>query len=155
MSMVAKKAPETKLMLVGDGPERHDIERLVDRLDLRKNVIITGFRRDVANLLQCSDVVALSSETESAPLTLLEGMSTGLPVVASRVGGVPEIVDHGVNGFLVEPKNPEDMAERLLELIFDSDLRARMGAAARQKVLDKYAADKIVGQYLEVYERLT
>ena len=155
MRMVAKKAPDTKLMLVGDGPERHDIERLIDRLDLRKNVIITGFRRDVANLLKCSDIVALSSETESAPLTILEGMSTGLPVVASSVGGVPELVDHRVNGFLVEPKNPEDMAERLLELNFDSELRARMGAAARQKVLDKYTAGNVVCQYTDVYERLT
>ena len=155
MRMVSKKAPETRLMLVGDGPDRHDIERLIERLDLRHNVLLTGYRTDVANLFKCSDVVVLSSETESAPLTLLEGMSTGLPAVATSVGGVPEIIDDGVNGFLVEPKNPEELAERILELNNDKTLRQDMGNAAREKILNYYTADKVVGQYLDVYERLT
>ena len=155
MCIVAKKAPDARLMLVGDGPERHDVERLIERLDLRRNVLITGYRTDVANLFKCSDVVVLSSETESAPLTLLEGMSTGLPAVATKVGGVPEIIDDGVNGFLVEPKHPEELAERILELNDDKELRIKMGVAAREKILENYTADKVVCQYLEIYDRLT
>jgi N-acetyl-alpha-D-glucosaminyl L-malate synthase BshA len=154
MSIVSKEAPGARLMLVGDGPERHRIERLIDDLDLREQVVLTGFRSDVPNLLRCSDVVVLCSETESAPLTLLEGMSSGLPVVATMVGGIPEIVEDGVNGYLVPPKHPEAIAERLLELNADGGLRRRMGEAARKTVLEMYTVDKVIRQYEEVYERV-
>ena len=132
MKMVSKVDPGARLVLVGDGPDRISVERLVKRLDLEDRVMLTGFRSDVANLLSCSDMVVLCSETESAPLTLLEGMSSGLPVIATRVGGIPEIVDDGVNGFLVQSKNPEAIAERILELNADLGLRSRLGAAARE-----------------------
>ncbi len=155
MKMVSRKAPGARLMLVGDGPDRISVERLVKRLDLEEHVMLTGFRSDVANLLNCSDVVVLCSETESAPLTLLEGMSSGLPVIATRVGGIPEIVDDGVNGFLVQSKNPEAIAERVLELNADPELRRRIGEAARARVLERYTAEKVVGQYMEIYESVT
>jgi glycosyltransferase involved in cell wall biosynthesis len=154
MSIVAKEAPGVRLMLVGDGPERHGIERLIDRLDLRGNVLLTGYRSDVPNLLRCSDIVVLCSETESAPLTLLEGMSCGLPVIATSVGGIPEIVDDGVNGFLVPPKHPEAIAEKILELNANGELRTRLGEAARRTVLERYTADKVVRQYEETYEKV-
>jgi N-acetyl-alpha-D-glucosaminyl L-malate synthase BshA len=155
MKMVSRKDPGTKLMLIGDGPERISVERLVKRLDLEEYVTLTGFRSDVANLLSCSDVVVLCSETESAPLTLLEGMSSGLPVVATRVGGIPEIIKDGVNGLLVQSKNPEAIAEKILELNSDPEMRRSLGEAARETVLEKYTAEKIVGQYLETYESVT
>jgi N-acetyl-alpha-D-glucosaminyl L-malate synthase BshA len=155
MKMVSRKDPGTKLMLIGDGPERISVERLVKRLDLEEYVTLTGFRSDVANLLKCSDVVVLCSETESAPLTLLEGMSSGLPVVATRVGGIPEIIKDGVNGLLVQSKNPEAIAEKILELNSDPEMRRSLGEAARETVLEKYTAEKIVGQYLETYESVT
>jgi N-acetyl-alpha-D-glucosaminyl L-malate synthase BshA len=155
MKMVSRKAPGARLMLVGDGPDRISVERLVKRLGLEEHVMLTGFRSDVANLLNCSDVVVLSSETESAPLTLLEGMSSGLPVIATRVGGIPEIVDDGVNGFLVQSKNPEAIAERILDLNADPELRSRLGDAARARVLERYTAEKVVGQYTEIYESVT
>jgi len=155
MSIVTKEAPGARLVLVGNGPERHKIERLVDQLDIRRNVQFTGYRSDVPNLLRCSDIVVLCSETESTPLTLLEGMSCGLPVVATDVGGIPEIVDDGVNGFLVPLKHPEAIAERILELNADLGLRKRLGDAARGTVMKRYTVDKIVGQYTEVYEEIT
>jgi len=130
-------------------------KRPLKRLGLEKHVTLTGFRSDVANLLSCSDVVVLSSETESAPLTLLEGMSSGLPVVATRVGGIPEIVEDGVNGLLVQSKNPEAIAEKILELNSDPEMRRRLGEAARETVLERYTAEKIVGRYLEIYESVT
>jgi len=154
MNIVAKKEPGVRLMLVGDGPERHKLEALIDHLDLRGNIQLTGFRSDIANLLRCSDAVVLCSETESAPLTLLEGMSCGLPVVATEVGGIPEIVEDGVNGFLVQPKHPEAIAERILELNEDGALRRKLGEAARRTVLERYTADRILGQYEEIYEKV-
>jgi len=155
MAMVKKEAPGARLMLVGDGPDRHSVERLVSRLDLEEEVLLTGFRSDVANLLRCSDMVVLCSETESAPLTLLEGLSSGLPVVATSVGGIPEIVEDGVNGFLVQPKCPEEIAEKILQLNADKDLRMRLGESARETVLERYTAERVVGQYLEIYDKIT
>ena len=155
MSIVTKKAPEARLVLVGDGPERHKIEKLVNQLDLNRHVLFTGYRSDVPHLMECADVVVLCSETESTPLTLLEGMSCGLPVVATEVGGIPEIIDDGVNGFLVPLKHPEAIAERILELNADPGLRKRLGDAARETVMERYTIDKIVGQYAEVYEEIT
>ncbi|UCH57292.1 MAG: N-acetyl-alpha-D-glucosaminyl L-malate synthase BshA [Candidatus Bathyarchaeota archaeon] len=154
MAIVAREAPGAKLMLVGDGPDRHSVEKLVSRLDLKKRVLLTGFRSDVPNLLGCSDLVVLCSETESAPLTLLEGMSASLPVVATRVGGIPEIIEDEVNGFLVSPKNPEAIAERILRLNSDPELRRRLGCAARETVLERYTSEKVVGQYMEIYEKV-
>jgi len=155
MSMVVKRAANARLVLVGDGPERHDVERLIDRLDLRRNVLVTGFRSDVPHMLRCSDVLVLCSESESAPLTLLEGMSSGLPVVATSVGGIPEMVRDGFNGFLVPPKNPEALAAKLIELNEDKQLGKRLGKAARRTVLERYTAENAVRLYEEVLERVT
>jgi len=155
MCMVTKTAPQAKLTLIGDGPERHRVERLIDKMDLRRNVVLTGYRSDVPELLRCADTLVLPSETESAPLTILEAMSTGLPVIATDVGGIPEIVDDGRNGFLVPLKHPEDIAERILELHGDREKLRRMGAAARETILERYSTETVVQQYLEVYERVT
>lgn len=154
MCMVTKRAPNARLMLIGDGPERHGIERLIDKMDLRRNVTLTGYRSDVPELLRCADTLVLPSETESAPLTILEAMSTGLPVIATRVGGVPEIIEDGRTGFLVPLKHPEDIAEKILELHADRERLRRMGAAAREDVLERYSTEKVVRQYLDVYEQV-
>jgi len=154
MCMVTKRAPHAKLMLIGDGPERHGIERLIDKMDLRRNVTLTGYRSDVPQLLRCADTLVLPSETESAPLTILEAMSTGLPVIATRVGGVPEIVEDGRTGFLVPLKHPEDIAEKVLDLNADRGKLRRMGAAAREAVLERYSTEKVVQQYLDVYKQV-
>ena len=155
MGMVVKEEPGAKLMLVGDGPDRHPVEMLIDQLDLWKNVILTGFRSDIPNLLRCSDVGVLCSETESAPLTLLEGMSSGLSMVATNVGGVPEIVKDGKNGLLVAPKHPEELAAKILQLYKDPSLRTRLGEEARCTVLNHYTAEKVVTQYLKTFEELS
>jgi len=154
MSKVVEEEPSARLLLVGDGPDRHQAERLVDQLGLRRNVSLTGFRSDVPNLLRCADVGVLCSETESAPLTLLEGMATQLPMVATAVGGVPEIIEDGVNGLLARSADPDDLADKILRLYRDPDLRKRLGEAARRKVLEKYTADRIVRMYLDVYGRV-
>jgi N-acetyl-alpha-D-glucosaminyl L-malate synthase BshA len=152
MRMVVKEAPSTRLTLVGDGPDRHSIEKLIEQLHLGRSVTLTGFRNDVANIFRCSDVGVLCSETESAPLTLLEGMSCGIPMVATSVGGIPEIVQDGVNGLLVPPKQPEELAEAILKLVKNGKLRGKLGAAARGTILERYTAKKVVKAYLETFE---
>ncbi len=155
MCIVAKDIPSARLMLIGEGPERHKVERLVDRLDLRRNVVLTGYRSDVPELLRCADLLVLCSETESAPLTILEAMSTGLPVIATNVGGIPEIVKDSENGYLVPIKHPENIAERILDLATDRKKASRMGDNARKTILEKYSTMKVVEQYRKVYESVT
>jgi len=152
MCIITKKDPNAQLILVGDGPERHRIERLIDKLDLRKNIMVTGYRSDVAEVMNCADALVLSSESENAPLTILEAMSCGLPVIASNVGGIPEQITDGENGFLIPLKNPEKIAEAALKLGADEKLLAEMGAKARATVLQHFTKDKVLDQYLAVYE---
>ena len=152
MAIVTKEEPNAKLTLVGDGPDRHSVEQLIDHLKLHRNVTLTGFRSDIPNLMRCADIGVLCSETESAPLTLLEGMSTGLPMISTKVGGVLEIIQDGKNGLLVPAKHPEELAEAILRLYRDQKLRSRLGEKARKTVLDRYTAEKVVNQYLETFE---
>ena len=104
MCVLTKKVPKANLILVGDGPDRRRVERLVDKLGLKKNVRMMGYRNDIPEILRCADALVMASETESAPLTILEAMSSGLPIIATEVGGIPEQVQDGVNGFLVPEK---------------------------------------------------
>ena len=154
MCIITKKEPNAKLILVGDGPERHRIERLIDRLDLRHSILVTGYRSDVAAMMNSADALVLCSEIENAPLTILEGMSCGLPIIATNVGGIPEQVQDGENGILVPVKHPEEIAEAALKLNADPELAARMGVNARKTVLKKYTKDIVLKQYVEVYENL-
>lgn len=154
MCIITKEEPNAQLILVGDGPERHRIERLIDRLDLRRNILVTGYRSDVAAMMNCADALVLCSQTENAPLTILEGMSCGLPIIATNVGGIPEQVQDGENGFLVPVKHPEEIAEAALKLNADEKLLARMGEKARKTILEKYTKDKILQQYIDVYESI-
>ena len=154
MCVITKKEPNAQLILVGDGPERPRIERLIDKLDLRKNITVTGYRSDVAEVINCADALVLCSETENAPLTILEGMSCGLPIIGTRVGGIPELVQDGVNGLLVPPKSPEDIAEAALRLAADKELLTKMGVKARETVLERYTKEKVLRQYLDVYESI-
>ncbi len=152
MAIVVKEAPKAHLTLVGDGPERIGVERLINSLKLQQNVTMTGFRSDIPYLMRCADVGVRCSETESAPLTLLEGMSTGLPMVSTKVGGVLEIIEDGENGVLVPPKHPEELAQAILRLYRDGKLRDKLGKNARNTVLNKYTAEKVVTQYLDTFE---
>ncbi len=154
MSVVIKEAGNTRLVLVGDGPERQRIELLVKELGLQNHVLMTGFRSDIPEFLRCSDILVLCSDSESAGLTLLEAMSSGLPVVATRVGGIPEIVEDGRNGFLATPRSPEELADRILRLSLDEKLRLRMGEEGRRTVLEHFTVDRVVPMYEEAYRHI-
>jgi glycosyltransferase involved in cell wall biosynthesis len=120
-------------LLVGDGPDRPTVETEVRRLGLHDSVALAGTRHDVPELLARADVFALSSRSEGAPLSILEAMAAGLPVVSSRVGGVPELVADGETGLLVPPGDPAAMAAALGRLVADAGLRRRLGAAGRER----------------------
>ena len=133
--LVVDRVPDAKFLVVGDGPMRPEIERLVRELDLDDCVVLTGSRSDVPDLLRAIDVFVLSSYTvECFPNALLEAMAAGRPAVCTAVGGVPEMIEEPETGYLVPPRDPDALADRLVHILSDSELAHRMGRAARARV---------------------
>ena len=140
-------------LLVGDGPDRPSIEGEVRRLGLQDAVALAGTRDDVPELLARADVFALSSRSEGAPLSILEAMAAGLPVVSSLVGGVPELVVDGETGLLVPPGDPAAMAVALGRLVADAGLRHRLGAAGRERARCRFDLRRQRRAHLDCYTR--
>jgi sugar transferase (PEP-CTERM/EpsH1 system associated) len=149
------KGQSLKLLLVGDGSERPALEKLASEMEVRDRMVLTGFNDNVPRLLRAMDIFALSSITEGLPIAVLEAMCARLPVVATKVGALPEIVTGEVSGLLVEPRAPQAMAEKLARLVNDPDLRRRFGASARRKIEQEYSLDLMLRRYGEMYLSLT
>jgi L-malate glycosyltransferase len=143
-----------KLLLVGDGPERTLVAQQAAEADLTDHVEVLGEQDDVRDLLSVADVFLLPSAQESFGLAAAEAMACGTPVVASRVGGLPEVITDGVNGFLPAPDDVGGMAAGALALLTDRELRERMGRAARATIVERYCEEKIVPMYEAFYARL-
>lgn len=137
--MVLDRVPAAKFLVVGEGPMRAEIERHVAVLGLDDCVTLTGCLADVPAVLRAFDVAVLSSfSVECFPMALLEAMAAGRPAVCTAVGGVPEMVDEGVTGFLVPVRDPSALADRLVAILTDDELASRMGKAARVRVEEKF-----------------
>jgi glycosyltransferase involved in cell wall biosynthesis len=140
-------------LIVGDGPDRPRVEEEIDRLGLDREVVLAGDSGDVAELLARSDVFVLSSTSEGLPISILEAMAAGLPVVASSVGGVPEAVADGETGLLVPPRDPVRLAAALERLLDDPTLRRRLGANGRERVREHFGLEAFQRAHLDVYRR--
>jgi L-malate glycosyltransferase len=150
---IAKDAP-ARLLLVGDGPEQGTAYRLGRELGVASSVEMLGAQEDVIPLLSASDVFLLPSEQESFGLAALEAMACEVPVVASNVGGLPEVISHGVTGFLHEPDDIDGMAASALALLTDSALHQRVANAACTRVREEFCVNRVVPMYEEYYERV-
>ncbi|WP_437812806.1 glycosyltransferase family 4 protein [Sorangium sp. So ce1078] len=142
--------PDAHLSLIGDGPLRPALEQQAARLGLGGAVTFTGTRGDVAELLPAFDVFALASLTEGISLTLIEAAAAGLPIVATRVGGNPEIVEEGETGLLVAPGAPETLAAALEAVAVRED-RAAMGMRGRARVIERFGMDRMIRAYEDLY----
>lgn len=151
-AQIVDEVPDVELLLIGDGPTRPDVDRLIRKFEMNDRIKCPGFKRDVYQYLRCAYAFALSSELEGAPLSLLEAMSCGLPVVATAVGGIPEIVQDGTNGLLVPLGDIDALADKLFAILSDPTLASRLGAQARQTILEQHTIDKVLPQYEAVYE---
>jgi glycosyltransferase involved in cell wall biosynthesis len=140
-----------RLLIAGDGPERPRLVSEIARLGLDGAVELLGTRGDVHELLAAADVFVLSSESEGMPMSVLEAMAAGLPVVASAVGGVPEVVRDGETGALVPPRDPVALAEAIRLLVADPALRQRFGDAGRRRVEREFAVADFRRAHLELY----
>jgi glycosyltransferase involved in cell wall biosynthesis len=125
--------PDVRFMCIGVGAEEEESRRDAHAKGLDRTVIFTGFRSDAIRLAAAFDVFALASLHEGLPIALVEAMALGKPSVATRVGGVPEVVEDGRQGFLVAPADPDALAGRIVQLLSDAPLRSRMGAEARTR----------------------
>jgi L-malate glycosyltransferase len=142
---------DADLVVVGDGPLRADLERDADRLGIAAEVRFLGDRADVLGVLAALDVFVLPSRTEGMSNALLEAMAAALPVVATAVGGTPEVVSDGASGLLVAPDDPVAMTRAIERVLADVALRASLGAAARQTVEARYGAKSMVRRLEAVY----
>lgn len=143
-----------RLLLVGDGPERGSLQRIANDLGLSEKVEFLGNRLDVRAILRAADLFALASMYEGISMSILEAMSMGLPVVATRVGGNPGIVSEGESGYLVNTDDPEGMAKRISGLLLDRELSLRMGRAGRTIVEERYSTRRMVRDYERIYMSL-
>jgi len=147
---IVQERIDSKLILVGDGPERYTIERLVRELALCDDVIFLGKIRDTAHVLELADVFLLPSETESFGLAALEAMAVGVPVISSNTGGIPEVNMHGVTGFLSNVGDVEDMAANALKILTDDAVLTEFKSNAMKRSHD-FDLEKILPMYERIY----
>ncbi len=146
--------PEVRFVVVGDGPDRDKVEALIDDLKLRGSVFLLGRRDDMPSVYASLDVMVSSSRQEGLPMAILEGMASGLPLVATAVGDVPSVVLDGRTGVVVPVGEEESLAARLLQLLRDKALRERYGVAGRKLVEQEFSARRMTDAYLRVYEEV-
>jgi L-malate glycosyltransferase len=145
---------KARLVLVGDGPERSQGEWLARQLGVSKNVIFVGKQHSIVEYFAIADLFLLTSETESFGLSALEAMACEVPVIASNVGGLPEVVIDGESGYLAEVGDIETMAKYAAKILSSSTLAQKMGKFGRQTAIDHFSTDKIIPQYVQYYERV-
>ena len=154
LKVLKKELKDVKLVIVGEGYLYDDLLNLVYRLGLQDSVLFTGFMEDVSELIGTFDVAVLPSFFEGMGRVLLEAMAMKKPVVASRVGGIPDLVEDGVNGFLVPPGDPNQLAEAIMKILKDKKLAGKMGGMGRKRITEKFSADIMAASIEEVYREL-
>lgn len=151
MPEVIKDFPNIKLVIIGDGEERQNLEKLIEKLGLKENVIILGKRKGIPHLLKCSNIFVLPSVREAFGFVLTEAMITPLPVVATKVGGIPEVVVDKKTGILVKSENPEVISKALISLIKDLQKREWLAINGHKRVCEKFDAKIMAVAYEKVY----
>ena len=147
---ISQRFPTAYFLIVGDGPERNAIERKIDQLALKDRVLLLGTRKDMPRLVASLDVFALTSHNEASPVSILEALSSSVPVVSTRVGSVAETVMDDWNGFTVEPGNTEAFSSRVTTLLQNPDLAVSFGSNGRDHVVSRYSLDTMVKGYEEL-----
>jgi glycosyltransferase involved in cell wall biosynthesis len=154
VSILLRQRANVRLLIVGDGVIRKDLETQARDLGISENVVFLGHREDTDELLQALDIFVLPSLSEGIPMALLEAMAASRAVVASRVGGIPEIVEDGVEGFLVEPMDVTQLAENCGRLIESPEIAMKMGEQARKRVMQEFSAAAMADRVAALYKEL-
>jgi len=153
-AMLAKRFPAVRFVIAGDGANRKELEERASSLGIAQRVIFTGFRTDIPILLSEASVSVLPSLSEGLSNSLLESMAAGVPVIAANVGGNPEIIEDGMSGKLVPPRDAAALAAAMGDFLSDRDLAARFGEAGRQRVTELFSMERSVHEVESLYHRL-
>ena len=151
---ILKQFPGARLLLAGEGPQENNLQRIIDDLKIREAVILPGFRKDVVGVLNTLDVFVFPSLEEALGTAVIEALAMGKPVVASRVGGIPETIMDGENGFLVEPAEPAALADKVKILLGNASLRREMAVRGRKMVCERYDNRQMVRGLEDLYRNL-
>jgi rhamnosyl/mannosyltransferase len=156
MSIVVRENPKVKLAIIGEGPEKMRLIKLTKESGISKNIILMGFvnSNELLKWYSACDIFVLHSLYEQFGIVLVEAMACAKPVVSTKVGAIPEVVDDRKTGLLVEPKNPKQFAEAILKLASDEKLRSKLGEEGRRKVKEKYDWNLIADKYMHEYKQL-
>lgn len=153
-AMLDRSVNDIQFVIIGDGPDRDHLVALARELGLRNSVRFTGWQASVVPMLQSLDIYVQSSVTEASGIAIMEAMSCGLPVVATNVGGVPEVVANGRTGLLVPPRNPKALAEAIQELARDGPKRKQMGLAGQHRAQTLFSATRMIEQTRLYYHQM-
>lgn len=153
-ALVVREVPDARFLILGEGELKPALEKQIADLALTKHVLLAGFRPDVLSLLKGFDIFVMPSVTEGLGTSLLDAMACAKPIVASRVGGIPEVVRHGETGLLVPPKDARDLAAAIIRLLLDPALRTRFAQAGLARVREKFSVERMVNETLAVYAHL-
>jgi glycosyltransferase involved in cell wall biosynthesis len=153
-AMAPLLGPDARLLLVGDGAEAGAIRREIEACQVGAYVAMPGARDDVPRMLAAMDVFALSSRMEGLPLCILEAMAAGLPLVATAIGGIPGVIQDGVNGFLVPPQDEQAMRARLGQVRADAEAARAVAERGQEHVRERYSSESMIERYLALYNRL-
>jgi glycosyltransferase involved in cell wall biosynthesis len=151
---VLQEQPSTGFVLFGEGPERAKLQKQINAAGLGQSFALAGFRADLDRFLPHFDLLVLPSYTEGLPNVVLESFAAGVPVVATAVGGTPEVIEDGVSGYLVAAGDDETMADRILQALDDPDALPEMGRKGRMSVLEKFGFATQAELYRELFEQL-
>ncbi|MTI81766.1 MAG: glycosyltransferase family 4 protein [Firmicutes bacterium] len=148
------KEYQANFVIIGDGPLRESLKKESENLGLKNRVFFAGYRSDVYQIMPVMDIFVLPSETEGLPLTILEAMTAGVPVVATRVGGVTEVVENQKTGLLVQPKDPHSLALAIAQLLEDEKLAKEIAGAAKQLIEEKFTVEKMIDETMDLYQQV-
>jgi glycosyltransferase involved in cell wall biosynthesis len=151
VALLKARGRTVRCVLLGEGPEEQRLKRLIADLGVGQEVRLIGRRQNVAEIVRALDVAVLPSRAEGSPLVVLEYMAVGAPIVATAVGGVPELIDDGVHGLLIPPRDPDALAQAIDRLLDDRALAARLGAAAQERQRAEHDLDMVVSRLEHMY----
>lgn len=154
MAKVKQKGGKARLIMVGDGPERSACYYQAEKLGIKTDVVFVGKQANIADYLGVADIFLLPSELESFGLAALEAEACEVPVIATRIGGIPEVVTEGETGFLSDIGDTEKMSDDVMKLLNDEEMRRTFGEKARELAVSRYSSELIIPQYIRFYEKV-
>ena len=151
-AMAGKQMPNTKCIVIGDGEDGEELQNRIISLGLQKSVFLAGFIPDAEKLLKAFDIFVLPSVKEGLPYVIIAAMQAGLPIIATNIGGIPDMIEHEKNGLLIRPKDPENLADAILDLVKNKEKRQTLGIEARKISETNFKLRDMVDETIALYK---